>query len=199
MLPDFPRPKAFARGQMVLWMQRQIPIIAPLLADIGRFTQHEGRAGQLTRDDESTTSISYQKGSVRLELTREEMRDFDPAAIQAKLITMAEQFAELQSKSVLQGASEAAESVGNTVNAGGDLRQEHFLEMLEKVELEFDKETGQLAPGFAFVVHPDMVDKLASKMAEWERDPEFQKARSELHQRKLAEWNAREARRALVD
>ena len=59
MFPDFPEVKAHFRGALIRWMQHQVPQIAPLLGEVGRFSQHEGRRGQLVREDLSTETLEY--------------------------------------------------------------------------------------------------------------------------------------------
>ena len=143
MLPDYPSVKAHVRGIFLRWAQEQVPVIAPLLGEVGHFRQHEERTGHLRRVDESTETMEYPESSFALEITREEMRKLDLQGLFGKFHALAEQLAEAQSTMMLTKVTEAVEATGNSVSAGGDFRPEHFLEMLSKVEMEFDPATGE--------------------------------------------------------
>ena len=67
-------------------------------------------------------------------MTRDEMRNGSFQTIVSKFDDIAETFAEAQSQILFATVSEAAESVGNVVDAKGKLTKEAFLELLGKVE-----------------------------------------------------------------
>ena len=199
MLPDFPRFKGYARVKLLEWMKQQVPTISPILGQIRHFTQHEGGRGVMTRVDQSTDSMENSVAQIRFELKHDEMKSFDLPALQKKLFEMAEQLSEQQSTALFKSVAQAAESVGNTVNGHGDFKQEDFLEILRKVDIEFDPKTGEIAPGFNFVMHPDTAKIAMAKVSEWEKDPNFVAAHKALMDQKKKEWNDRENRRTLVD
>jgi hypothetical protein len=199
MLPDFPEFKTYARAKLLEWMKQQVPAIAPILGEIRHFSQHEGNRGFLTRADQSADPMEQAVAHVQFEIRREEMKAFDLDALQQKLLAMAEQIADQQSSTLFRTVAQAAESVGNTVDARGNFKQEDFLELLRKVELEFDPATGEIAPGFAFVMHPDTAKSVVERVNEWEKDPNFIIAHEALMKKKKEEWIDRENRRTLVD
>ena len=198
MLPDFPSVKAHARKMLTAWTQRQAPIVAPLLRDIGHSTQHEGARARLLRGDGTVDQIEFEKASFSLEITREEMRSFDLEKLQGKLTELAEKFAEAQEAMMFRKLTRVVEEVGNTVNAGGDFQPHHFLEMIRKIEMNFDPETN--APtGLSIVVHPSQVDQLLAKWKLWEQDPAFVAEYEKLLEQKREAWRARESYRRLDD
>lgn len=199
MLPDFPAVKAHAQSHLLRWSLAQVPQLAPLLGQITHFHQHEGKSWDLTRSDKSTEEVVFTPARFEFVLTRDEMREIDLPGLFRKLTDMAQQMADAQESMMFAKISAAAESVGNTVNAGGDFRPEHFLEMIEKVQTDFDPKTGELKEGQVFVMHPDTAAKVVPKVKEWEKDPEFKAAYDRIMDRKREEWRAREDRRKLAD
>jgi hypothetical protein len=200
MLPDFPKLKAKAEAHLLQFIQREIPRVEPLLEKVRSFSQHEGRSGHLHRPDGSEDTIEYPGAEFGTELPREFMRTLDVPAVIQHLRSIAEQIAAHQTKMMLTKVGEAAAAVGNEISAGGgEFKREHLLELLQKVETEFDPVTGARKPGQAFVMHPDMADKILPRMQEWEKDPAFLAKVAEIENDQREKWRAREARRILAD
>jgi hypothetical protein len=198
MLPDFPEVKAHLRAVLFRWAQQQLPQLSPLLGEIGRIYQHEGQPGSLTRADGSTEPLDYSTQSFEFDLTRDEMKHLDLDGLMEKYRALAEQMAAAQSRLMFQKISEAASSVGNTVSAEGQFRREHFLDLISRVEMEFDTATGE-PTGQSFIMHPDTAAKIIPLMEEWESDPAFIAEQQRIINAKREEWRVRENRRRLVD
>lgn len=199
MLPDFKKAKDRAHRDLLRWVRRSIPAVTPLIQGVATVRQHEGRSGSIVRPDETRDTIDYQPQSFELALSRDEMKRSDLRILQEKLKTLSEQIGQAQTKRMLQVAGEAADSVGNVVHADGNLTQDHFLEMLRRVQMDFDPETLQPAPGFFWVMHPDTAASIIPKVKEWEKDPEFNARYERVMEEKREEWRDREADRKLVD
>jgi hypothetical protein len=200
MLPDYGKIKARVQREFMKWAQSQIPVASPLLKGIAKFRQHEGRIGRLRRVDQSESTIDYGRSESEFVLTREEMRTFNVAAIQKKLMRVAEDFGNDQTKRLLEVATQAANEAGNVVNGlGEELSPNKVFELLRRVQMEFDPVTLQPNPGMSFVMHPDMAARIQPKIAAWEQDPEFNAEHQRIIDQKREEWRAREARRKLVD
>jgi hypothetical protein len=200
MLPDFPNAKVLMEEQLIRWVREQVPMISPILGQIKHYTQHEGRRSELIREDHSVaeTTMSAFRGSIVI--TREEMRTFDLNVIQQKFQTLAEELASHQSTTLFETISQAASSVGNTVDAEGKpLTQEKFLELFRKIQLDFDPVTEKISPGFQIVLHPDTAAKIIPLVKAWEHDPAFIKKHEEIIEQQRVAWRARESRRVLVD
>jgi|SRR5712664_1239202 len=198
MLPDFPLVKAQLERNLLLWALQQIPQIAPLLGEIRTFHQHEGKSGKLARVDESTDEIKYAPHQFGFTLTRDEMRRTDLPVLFAKLKELAERMAEAQETLMFARIGEAVEAVGNTVDAGGDFQPKHLFEMIEKMQMDFDPETGE-PTGHILTMHPDTLKKVAPKIKEWEKDPAVTAEYERILAKKREEWRVREDRRKLVD
>ena len=199
MLPDFTKVKTRANRDLLRWVRKQIPAVTPLLQGVGTFQQHEGKIGKIVHADESEDSIDYQPASSEFVLNREEMKRFDLKALQQKLTEVANQIGRAQTQKMLEAVGEAAGSVGNVGNAGGELTSDKFLEVLRRVEMDFDPQTLQPKPGWVWVMHPDMAASVVPKVNEWEKDPVFNAKRERIMVVKREEWRDREANRKLVD
>ena len=198
MLPDFAKAKARAERDLLRAVEQDVPNVGPLLKGVAKFRQHEGRGSHLTRADNSTSTINYQRFEFSFTLSREELKQFDLPVVRQKLVDLARQMAEEQTKRMLEVVKEAADEVGNVVHAGGELTQDKFLDIFRKVEMDFDPKTLKLLPGFTFVMHPEMATKVVPKVQEWENDPEFNAKYEHIMATKRGEWRDREARRKLV-
>jgi hypothetical protein len=198
MLPDFPYVKSLVRSRLLRWVKAQVPQLAPVLADIGTFHQHEGRRGQLVRSDASVSEMDFPKQSFQFELDREQMKTLDYEALRDKLTQLAQQMAAAQSRMLFTEVTAATEETGNVVAVGGPLKPQHLLEMLDKMEMRFDPVTLQPI-GLKFVMHPELLKKLLPRMKEWESDPTLMAEHERIIAKKREEWRASEDRRKLVD
>lgn len=198
MLPDFSRPKAYAQRTLLRQMKKQVPVLAPLLEGVASFQQHEGQLSTLTRADASTSTIDYRAYEYKFSLTRDEMRSFDIRAIHEKLLMLAKEIGDAQTKRMLEVIRDAAHEVGNVVHAGGDFTQDKFLDVFRRIQMDFDPKTLQVAAGFQWVMHPETAAKVLPKVKEWEKDPAFNARYEQIISAKREEWRDREARRRLV-
>ena len=198
MLPDFPKVKTHISAQLLELLKTRVPQIAPVLAQTSSFHQHEGRRVAYAREDDSTAEVGYEPARFPIELTRDEMRTPDLDGLIAKFEALAQQMAKAQATLMFARISTATEEVGNVVQVGGDFQPHHFLEMIDKVQMDFDPETG-LPVGQAFVMHPNIAAKVIPKLRAWEQDPAFKAQYERIMTRKREEWRAREDRRKLVD
>ena len=69
-------------------------------------------------------------------------------------------------------------------------------DMLEKIHIDFDKNGQPRMPNM--VIHPDTLERIRPKLAEWEADPAIKKRRIEILAKKKEEWRDRESNRKLV-
>ena len=198
MLPDFAKAKARAERDLMRAVKQQVPIVAPLLNGVATFLQHEGRGRHITRTDDSTSTGKYQRSEFSFSLSREELKQFDLSTVCQKLVDLARQIGEDQTKRMLEVVKEAADEVGNVVHADGELTQDTFLDIFRKVEMDFDPKTLNLLPGFSFVMHPEMAARIIPQVQEWEKDPEFEAKYERIMATKREEWRDRETRRKLV-
>ena len=95
---------------------------------------------------------------------------------------------------------EAVTRTGNAIDTGGQpLTFNLYLDLLEKVDLEFDEQGNPDFSSRFLVVSPEMADFLRQKMPEWEQNVEFQRRLETIINNKREDWLDRESNRKLVD
>ena len=110
------------------------------------------------------------RASLRLILKK--FPDLTPEKLKAKLDAVADDGARQMTQSIFREIEQTTEEVGNTVDATGrPLTKELFLEMIEKIEIDFTAD-GQWIPP-SIVMHPDVWKANEAKFKEWEQDKEF--------------------------
>lgn len=199
MLPDFPAAKKRLDRAFRGLVQQEVLRRSPILREVSRISQHEGNKWAVGQPPGGGDGEDYRRLEAEFTMSRDEMRSGGMEAVRRKYEQVAEVFAEHQTKNMFEKIGAAAEGVGNVVRAHGEpLSQEHFLELFERIETEYDPETRE-PKNTMFVMHPDMAKNVIPKVKEWEEDPEFQRKLKEIHERKWREWRARESRRRLAD
>lgn len=198
MLPDFPAVKHRADRELTRYLKGEIVRRSPILGEVSHIRQHEGQNWSYGEKGKERPGGGYQKLGAELTLTREEMQEPNLKTVFKKYDQMAEKLAETQTKDMFNKISEAAESVGNIIDAGGKLSQDHILELLSKVQTDFDPETKKPINAI-FVMHPDLAKKVIPQMKEWEDDSAFQKRLAEVNEKQWIAWRDRESRRRLAD
>ena len=198
MLPDYPSIKKKVNSLLMRYVKHEMVRHSPILKEIRQTVQHEGREGTYGDVDGRENSIDYKEVVARFSLTRDEMRRPDFQPVVSKFAKMAETFAAEQSKMLFATISKATASVGNVVDAKGNLTKEAFLEMERKRQWSFNPQTGEPHRP-TMVLHPDTLAKIRDEFESWEQDPEFKAARSAIAQQQRLDWRDRESRRRLAD
>ena len=199
MLPDFKKAKDRANRLLIRWVRQEVPEVEPLLQGISTFVQHEGQAGTIVRQDASEDSFEFCSILTEFVQIRDEMKHFDPQALRKRILRVAEDLAQAQTRQMLRVAQEAAESVGSIVDIRGELTPDKFLEMLRRVEIDFDPKTLRPAAGTGLVMHPDTAAAVVPRMKQWEKNPSYTAEKEQIFAKKREDWRDREANRKLVD
>jgi hypothetical protein len=132
-----------------------------------------------------------------LEIQMEEVPTLINDKLWDKLRGTADELARSIGQTFRATLDEATREVGNLVDGKGQpLSQNLYLEMIEKVLIDFD-EHGR--PTTTIHAHPTLAAALRAKLDEWNQDPVFTKRVQEIWQRKRLEWRDRESDRKLVD
>jgi len=198
MLPDFPKEKELLGKFWNEYLARRNREFLGVFGTIPSFAIHEGDRWKIERVDGSESEQEYEELSSPFTIDLEEVPNLTPEKIIVKLDAVAEDAAKQMTQSMFRELKEATEKVGNVVNAKGQpLSQEHFLEMLEKMDASFTPDGQWDIP--SFVMHPDAWKANEEKFKEWEQDEEFKAKQEEIISKKREEWRAREALRKLVD
>ena len=198
MLPDFPKEKEVLKKFWNEYLVHKHQEFLGFFATIPSFSIHEGDRWKIERSDGTESEQAYQEMSSGFTIGLDEVPDLSPEKVRAKLDAVAEDGARQMSQNIFRELQQATEQVGNTVDAKGKpLTKELFLEMLEKVETDFNPD-GEWNPP-AIVMHPNAWKANEEKFREWEQDEDFKAKQEEIINKKREEWRAREAFRKLVD
>ena len=198
MIPDFPDEK---QKIMIFWTKYLAAKQKQLLGFMGELPSHmnhEGDRWSLSRPDGTGDESQYKeaKGIFMVEAT--EVPGLTPEKIREKLDEVAEEMARQAFQGILAEIIKTTNSVGNTVNANGEpMSQDLYLQMLEKMDLSFDKSGKWMPP--TMIISPEMLEKNMKKKNLWENDPTFLAKQEEIVARKREEWHDRENCRKLVD
>lgn len=198
MFPDYPKVKSRLREVLAQFVKAEIRRRSPILDEISRIRQHEGRTWSHRMDGGSDAGKGYERFAYESSVTRDEMIAGDVALLFKKGEDTAEYFAETQTRALFDAVSTAAKDSGNIVEGHGEFDQESFLALLDRFETRFDPETRQPTGGM-FVMHPDLAAKVVPKLRDWEKDRDFVARVAEIHDKQWIAWRDREARRTLAD
>jgi hypothetical protein len=197
MLPDFPRLKTVLARQAGDFIEAYVQQ-DPLLSRIRRVPVFEGNelVVQYANGGEKTTG--FERILHAFEVNKEELIDKGVIAYHEKLPEIAEEALRRRKELLFRRTGEACEEAGTAIDAQGrPFGPDLFLEMLERVEIDFDEDGQPRLP--TVVVSPEMGAYIRSHMAKWEADEQFQARRAQIIEEKRNRWIDRESHRQLVD
>lgn len=198
MLPDFPKEKKLLHKFWNEYLGHKHKELLGVFATIPSLASHEGDRWNIERPDGTESEQLYEEMSSLFTIDLSEVPTLTPEKIRAKLDTVAEDAARQMHQSIFREILKATKQVGNTVNAEGKpFTKELFLEMIEKVDMDFTPD-GQLIPP-SIIMPPEAWKANEAKFKEWEQDKEFTAKHEEIINKKREAWSAREALRKLVD
>jgi hypothetical protein len=201
MLPDFRAVKAELTEHALNYMRKHIDTADPIIRDIRKTVQHEGDVHTYTTTDGEQREMDYGTSlEGAIVFTREERTSGDLTVrdVFERVHKAADEMVGQSARHMFDIIGKAAEEVGNTVSAGsGPMTFDLFLETIDRMQVDFDEDTGK--PTFQLVMGPELAEKTRKLADEWESNPEYTARHDALIRRKREEWNAREARRKLVD
>ncbi len=197
MLPDFPNLKR----KIVTALLRYLDALVrrnPLMSQIRQVSLLEGDRAVIRRQNGSIEECQFRETKGESSIRNADIIAMGPYAFLESHRTAASQIQSQQAELVLNRMSKAAESVGNVVDAGGKpFSFEVFMEALEKVWIDFDKDGKPKLPSFHF--GPALAKGIERMQQERQRNPEYERAFGELMKRKKEEFDACESNRKLVD
>ncbi len=198
MIPDFPDEK---EKFMQLWnkyLQKKISENLGFLGTLPQYRNYEGDQWKLSREDGSVEVIDYDHIQGLLDINVDEVPDLTPEKIRQKLDNLANEIAAQMSKNTYAEISRVTKLSGNEIDAKNKpFSKELFLELIEKVVLDFDQNGDLNQP--TMVMDPVFWEKNKDKIMAWEKDEEFVRKHEQLIAKKKEEWIDRENNRKLVD
>jgi hypothetical protein len=126
------------------------------------------------------------------------IRAGDMAAVGSLVGDLKRKVSERQTKILLDNVTEAVDSVGNSVSAGGKpLTAELLLDALRKMEFQFDAQGNWEMP--TLVTGPALASSLEKELRRLFEDPVLSAEVKVLVERGRKRWSDRESNRKLVD
>ncbi len=198
MLPDFPELKKRLNKRVIVILQQEIALRAPLLTQIRKITQHEGKDHSFETEEGDIKKLKYKKLQAGIELDLTRIHAFDAEALRTKLNEMAETIAREQMVMLLKTLHHTTEEVGNVVDAGGrPFTAEFMLQVWETMHIDFNEGGNPQMP--QLLANPIQKDRAEAEFRRFETDRTLKAKRTELINRKTEEWFDRESYRKLVD
>lgn len=196
MLPQFPKAQKLVDELAHEAMFDAMYKAGPLLLEIGSYQQHEGTSGSFQMTTGEIEDIEFKRQSVKMVAQRTPGRG---QSLDDLISVLARGGADMGSKMqgrILAGIEAVTEKTGNVITIkDGVITPEAFLEMLEKVEIDFDDD-GQ--PRSSWHLSPAMAEQLQKNFQAWQHDPEIKAKLENLDQKKKEEFRAREISRRLA-
>jgi hypothetical protein len=193
MLPDFPQIKEKA----LRTLGRRASATAPhdsLLSQVRHVCHYEGDRFGDGASEEHTYGHAESKFNIdRSELIRDGIAYFTTrmAASVADLTSQIE-------KNFFGEMRKVVHDHGNEVHvAAENITPEDLIAMLEKLEVNFDRQGRPLWPTIA--INPINSQQVQICLEQLGSDPSYKKRLEALLEKKRAEWNSRESSRRLVD
>lgn len=197
MIFDFPEIKAKFEKQANIHLRQKIYEKAPLISNIGKRYQHEGKGMQYETKEGTKKTVEYKQFETTTTIKREDVRSLKLPQIVQQLEEMAEEFAADMERTAFDSLNKELESAGQTMGAK-PFTHDTFLEALDKLEIDFDEATKQpLLP--KLYVGPELAKQLAKEMPEWEKNEEYSKKYNDLIKKKYDEWLLRKNDRELAE
>lgn len=162
--------------------------------------QHEGKklVHNTLDDQNSRRDIDYQKAVVEYKIEFDKIANLALEEIISIIDEKAEEMGAQMARHHLKIISEAAEEVGNVVDASNKkLSPDLFLEAIGKMSISFDKDGKPNLP--TMIISQKMGDEWRRVAAEANADPEHNAKFKALMKQKKEEYDAEQASRKLVD
>jgi hypothetical protein len=197
MLPDFPRLKGKLERVSLAKLRRRVDSGDPVLSQIRRMRQHEGRSFSHEQLGGTKGEGEAQEFQSKFEISFAEVPGLTLQKLDQKLDELAQSIIPQQAKYFFERVGEECEKVGNSMDAKGErLSASMLLDMMSKVQTDFDADG---KPGGMFVIHPSLAPAVQKAAEELENDPELKRRGEEIQRRQREEWSTRESNRRLVD
>jgi hypothetical protein len=199
MLPDFPNILAKLDNLITKRLQYRVRMGDPIISMAHHTFQHEGDRMVFGTVDGKQKEMDYKQFESVFQISREEIKSLTIGDIIKKIDAVAEEMTGNMARTMFSTIEQITKEAGTSIDQGGKpFTFETFLEVLERVWIDYDEETGR--PHMpSLVMHPNLYAKIKDKLPEWESNPEYKRRYEEIMKRKYREWYDRESNRKLVE
>lgn len=174
MLPDYPELKRRIKARIVQRLRRVQQRTGGPLAQMRPVRMAEGSRAILVREDGSVDTMSPVTIEAKTSISTKELSSLDPATVLAKLDEMAKEMETKKQKLFYAKLDRAANAVGNVVNAKGGITADAIIEMVERMQIDFDTAGNPELP----TIHagPAAAEKLEAALRQLETDAGLRRA-----------------------
>jgi len=198
MLPDFTKVKKQLWDKVLTPTFEHSKNSDSFLSRIRHTIQHEGEKMQYETVSGETIRTEYQKFSAEYGVTIAEVEAGDFSAIVKKFEKLGDEAATQLTRYSFKFVSQVVDKVGNSIATEGKFTPDVFIQMVEKIEIDFDEYTGEPSMPTMYI-HPDMAQQVRDLISEADSNPEYKVKFDQIIERKREEWRARENCRKLVE
>jgi hypothetical protein len=197
MLPSFPKSQRILQDAWAKRMSAAMTEVFPPSVHPPVHPIQEGRKSDFQREDRKIKQLQMKQHRVEASHYVGDGKGMTLEIFNAKAQEVGKALGEKMWGMVMGQIMKAVAETGNEIKyKKGNLRQEDFLSILEKMEINFDE---QGKPTQIFILPPEMADEFKKREAEWAGDREFHAKVESIKRRKKEDFDAREARRRLVE
>lgn len=197
MLPDYPRLKRRLNSKFEEMIRKEMKK-DPFLAQIRKHEIHEGNSLTAKSLDGYSSTTRYQEIASEFKISTDEIIKHGPDAFFSRATETSKDMVRKLSQHTIGVLDRIIERTGNVVKTkGGAVTPHSILDAIEKMEISFDESGKPIMP--VIVMAPDEFEKIKGNLKEWEPDPELEKRRKEIIEKKRKQWIDRENCRKLVD
>jgi hypothetical protein len=197
VLPDYPRLKNKLDQKLADMIKEDIHK-DPFLSGIPQQIIHEGNTLTAKSVDGFLTTTDYPEVLSKFEITIEQATKLGPKALFLKRPEIAKDMIQKLTIQFINCMEKVTEKTGNIVKTSEtDQTSNPFLEMLNKIEIDFDDKGNPIMP--TLLLSPEDYERYKVKFPEWEKNPKMEERRKEIIAKKKKEWLDRENSRKLVD
>ncbi len=195
MLPDFPKIKAELNKSLNKYSQF-LHSKHPLLSQIRKERHYEGKEMSIDRENGVREISKYKEISSTLADKKEELIEKGFIAIIENIPNVIEDINKQISRLLFDRVEDAAKKSGNIIECKSrKFDFDVFMDMLEKVSIEFTDQGVPMLPTISFS-DPEYIK---TKFIEWGSNKEYKERFQKLMEKKKKEWDAEESNRKLVD
>jgi hypothetical protein len=198
MLPDFTSLKAELSKFLIEFVRLRMQVHFGPLAKIPRQNFPEGDASAIERAASGEVEeTQFMPAHAELQVKMAEIPSLTLQEVLQRMDKMAESLAGQMAEAFYRSMSETLDRAGQSISAQGrPLSAEHILEMLTKIQIDFDQSGTPRLPEIH--IHPRMQEAADKAMRELQTNAELGRQWEALIVQKKEEWRAREASRRLV-
>lgn len=178
------------------FVENAVKVRAPLTGEADRHRAFEGHRSAIVRTDGEIDQTEFREFRAESEIPKKTLLYSTLNEILECFLPMVESMANDHEKMFLEVMQQATEKTGNVVDGRGKpFSLEMFLEVLEKIQIDFDADGNPRMP--TLTISPPMEAKI-KKLINDQGNSGFENKQKEIIDRKRIEWRDREANRTLV-